>query len=85
EAINQPMNLDGQMVDVSASMGVSACPEQGGSARDLMRHAVIAVYLAKRHSSVAEIYDPRHQDQNVERLSLLSELRKAVERDELVL
>ena len=85
EAINQPMNLDGQMVDVSASMGVSACPEQGVSGRDLMRQADIAMYLAKRHNSVAEIYDPRHQDQNVERLSLLSELRKAVERDELVL
>ncbi len=85
DALNQPMNIEGQMVDVSASMGVSAYPEQGGSARDLMRHADVAMYLAKRHNSVVEIYDPQHENRNVERLSLLSELRNAVERDELVL
>lgn len=85
EAMNRPMNLDGQMVDVSASMGVSACPAHGNDAQSLLRHADVAMYLAKRHNTAAEIYDPRHHDQNVERLSLLSELRLAVERDELVL
>ena len=85
EAMNRPMNLDGQMVDVSASMGVSACPAHGNDAQSLLRHADVAMYLAKRHNTMAEIYDPRHHDQNVERLSLLSELRLAVERDELVL
>lgn len=85
EAMNRPMNLDGQMVDVSASMGVSACPAHGSDAQSLLRHADVAMYLAKRHNTMAEIYDPRHHDQNVERLSLLSELRLAVERDELVL
>lgn len=85
EAMNRPMNLDGQMVDVSASMGVSACPAHGNDAQSLLRHADVAMYQAKRHNTMAEIYDPRHHDQNVERLSLLSELRLAVERDELVL
>jgi diguanylate cyclase (GGDEF)-like protein len=85
EAMNRPINLDGQMVDVSASMGVSACPAHGNDAQSLLRHADVAMYLAKRHNTMAEIYDPRHHDQNVERLSLLSELRLAVERDELVL
>ncbi|MCP2937843.1 GGDEF domain-containing protein, partial [Salmonella enterica subsp. enterica serovar Typhimurium] len=48
EAMNRPMNLDGQMVDVSASMGVSACPAHGNDAQSLLRHADVAMYLAKR-------------------------------------
>lgn len=84
-ALNHPMNLDGQVVDVSATMGVAAAPEHGSDTQALMRHADVALYCAKRRNTMAEIYDSRHHDQNVERLSLLSELRAAVERDELVL
>jgi diguanylate cyclase (GGDEF)-like protein len=84
-ALDQPMTLDGQIIDVGASMGVSAYPEHGSDALELMRHADVAMYLAKRHGTVAEIYDPRHHERNVERLSLLTELRRAVEHDELVL
>jgi len=35
--------------------------------------------------SGAAVYDPRHHERNVERLSLLTELRAAAEHDELVL
>ncbi|MBU0602956.1 MAG: EAL domain-containing protein [Gammaproteobacteria bacterium] len=84
-ALDQPMVLDGQVIDVSASMGISAHPVHGSDALELMRHADVAMYLAKRHGTVAEIYDPRHHERNVERLSLLTELRRAVEHDELVL
>ncbi|WP_374339476.1 putative bifunctional diguanylate cyclase/phosphodiesterase [Methyloversatilis sp.] len=85
EALNRPMDLDGRMVDVSASMGVAACPQHGRDAQALIRQADVAMYLAKRQNTMAEVYDPRHHDQSVERLSLLSELQTAVERDELVL
>lgn len=85
EALNRPMHLDDQMVDVSASMGVASSPQHGTDPQQLLRHADVALYRAKRHNTIAEVYDPRHHDQNVERLSLLSELRAAVERDELVL
>jgi diguanylate cyclase (GGDEF)-like protein len=85
DALDRPMSLEGQMVDVSASMGISAFPEHGSDAQALMRHADVAMYQAKRHNSGAEIYDPRHHERNVERLSLLTELRHAVEHDELVL
>ncbi len=85
EALNRPMSLENQTVDVSASIGVSACPEHGDDAQALMRHADVAMYLAKRHNSGIEIYDPKHHERNVERLSLLTELRHAVENSELVL
>ncbi|MDP3871881.1 MAG: EAL domain-containing protein [Methyloversatilis sp.] len=85
EALDQPMSLEGQMVDVSASMGISSFPEHGDDVQALLRHADVAMYQAKRHNSGAAIYDPRHHERNVERLSLLTELRAAVEHDELVL
>ncbi|OYW33769.1 MAG: GGDEF domain-containing protein [Methyloversatilis sp. 12-65-5] len=85
EALDQPMSLEGQMVDVSASMGISSFPEHGDDVQALMRHADVAMYQAKRHNSGAAIYDPRHHERSIERLSLLTELRAAVEHDELVL
>ena len=85
EALDQPMSLEGQMVDVSASMGISSFPEHGDDVQALLRHADVAMYQAKRQNSGAAIYDPRHHERNVERLSLLTELRAAVEHDELVL
>ncbi|WP_018412086.1 putative bifunctional diguanylate cyclase/phosphodiesterase [Methyloversatilis thermotolerans] len=85
EVLQAPMNLSGQVVDIDASMGISACPEHGEEAAQLMRHAEIAMYQAKRGNARFKIYDPADHDRNVQRLSLLTELRHAVENDELVL
>jgi EAL domain-containing protein (putative c-di-GMP-specific phosphodiesterase class I) len=50
-----------------------------------MRHAEIAMYQAKQSNAHFKVYDPADHDRNVQRLSLLTELRHAVENDELVL
>jgi diguanylate cyclase (GGDEF)-like protein len=85
DALDRPMSLEGQIIDVSASMGISSFPEHGTDVQALMRHADVAMYQAKRHNSGYEIYDPKLHERNVERLSMLTELRNAVEHDELVL
>jgi EAL domain-containing protein (putative c-di-GMP-specific phosphodiesterase class I) len=43
------------------------------------------MYLAKRAQVDAVYYDPAQDDYNAERLALVAELRRALERDELVL
>jgi predicted signal transduction protein with EAL and GGDEF domain len=51
-----------------------------------MRHADVAMYQAKRHNSgCRNLRSAALHERNVERLSLLTELRHAVEHDELVL
>lgn len=84
-ALEQPMSLQGQLVDVRASIGIALYPEHGGAAGDLMRCADVAMYKAKHSHSGVSVYDPAHHSRNAARLSLLTELRQAVERDELVL
>lgn len=83
--LEQPMSLEGQLVDVRASIGIALFPAHGGDAADLLRGADVAMYRAKRDNQAVEVYDPATHSRNAARLSLLTELRQAVERDELVL
>ena len=48
-SINQPLAVEGLMLDIRASMGVALAPRHGQSreATNLLRHADVAMYLAK--------------------------------------
>jgi len=85
EVLSEPLTIEGHLVDVGASTGIAVYPEHGEDADTLMRRADVAMYSAKRAGTGFEIYDSR-QDQNTPaRLSLLGELRHAVEHDQLAL
>ncbi|MFW5837058.1 MAG: CBS domain-containing protein [Desulfovibrionaceae bacterium] len=47
QAVEQPMNLQGQEVTVGASMGAAVFPEHGGDQKSLVRVADKAMYRAK--------------------------------------
>ncbi len=85
DALEAPMTLDGHIVDTRASIGVASCPEHGDDLDGLMRRADVAMYLAKRNNSGYAIYDARDDRHTADRLSLMGELRRAVEEDQLVL
>lgn len=85
QALEQPMNLQGQLVDVRASIGIALFPAHCDSSAEMLRCADVAMYHAKANGSGVEVYDPGHHQRNAARLSLLTELRQAVEQDELVL
>ena len=53
QAIADPIEADGTMVSVSASMGIALCPAHG-MGQDLLAHADLALYEAKRKG--AQIY-----------------------------
>lgn len=85
KALEEPIVVEGQVVDVGASIGIVSCPENGTDMNVLLRRADVAMYSAKRTNSGFAIYDERDDQHSAERLSLMSELRQAVERDELTL
>ena len=85
QSLEAPMNLEGHIVDIRASIGLASFPEHGDDLEGLMRRADVAMYLAKRNNTGFAIYDARYDQHTAERLSLMGELRKAVEQDELVL
>jgi diguanylate cyclase (GGDEF)-like protein len=84
-ALEEPITIEGQLVDVGASIGIVAFPDNGADMNVLMRRADIAMYVAKRSNLGFALYDERHDEHSAERLSLMSELRQAVEHDQLTL
>jgi diguanylate cyclase (GGDEF)-like protein len=83
-ALEETFEVDGIEIDVRASIGV-ACTDDGDDAAALLRHADVAMYVAKRSHSGIEKYSKKHDLFSVERLALASEVRRAIEQHELVL
>ena len=84
-ALNESFLLDGLAVDVEASIGLVLYPDHGQDADELLRHADIAMYVAKAKHTGFMLFDPKLDQHSPRRLALLGELRRAIERDELVL
>ena len=85
KALEAPLVIDGQPMDITASIGIARFPEHGEDAASLLRAADVAMYEAKRSKTGAALYDPSHDERRQEFLTLLGELRHAVEAGELVL
>lgn len=84
-ALEAPMTLDGHLVDVRASIGIAVYPDHGKESATLLRRADIAMYAAKRKNLGVAMWDDRYDQHSSERLSLMTDLRQAVENDELQL
>jgi len=84
-ALESPFVLGGVSIEISGSMGITIFPQHAGDAATLMKRADIAMYDAKKNHSSFAIYEPGRDEHSLRRLAILSELRHAVARDELVL
>ena len=85
DALEKSMTLDDQIVDVRGSIGIASAPLHGEDITTLLRCADVAMHQAKRNSSGYAEYDARFDHNTLARLSLMSELREAVEHDHLTL
>ncbi|MGO4306819.1 putative bifunctional diguanylate cyclase/phosphodiesterase [Cupriavidus sp. RAF12] len=85
KALELPMAIEGQLVDVGASIGIVTFPQNGADMDVLLRRADIAMYAAKRSNSGFALYLEEQDQNSAGRLSLMSELRQAVEHDQLML
>jgi diguanylate cyclase (GGDEF)-like protein/PAS domain S-box-containing protein len=84
-AFQEPYDVSGAELHVSASVGVSLNPLDARDSDELLRHADAAMYQAKRDARAGyALYQPEDEDP-LERLSLTARLRKSVKRAELVL
>ncbi len=79
----QPLQLDGQDVFASASIGVAVATESHKSGEDIIRDADLAMYRAKNAGAGGySVFDAALHDEAVRRLRLETDLRHAVERQE---
>jgi diguanylate cyclase (GGDEF)-like protein len=83
QAFDAALTLEDQTVDISASLGLANWPLHAGDADVLLSRAEVAMYTAKRHHDGPMVYDAALDAASSQTLSLLSELRHAVDHDEL--
>jgi diguanylate cyclase (GGDEF)-like protein/PAS domain S-box-containing protein len=79
ESLRAPIDSRGIAIEVGVNIGIAVAPDHGLDARELLRHADVAMYAAKRHGAGSEYYDVVDDHHTVRRLGMLSELRTAIE------
>ncbi|MGH2820097.1 MAG: putative bifunctional diguanylate cyclase/phosphodiesterase [Actinomycetota bacterium] len=84
-ALHEPFLVQGLALDIDASTGIALFPEHGEDADTLIQRADVAMYLAKAARSGCEVYTAEQDHHSAARLSLLGELRRAIDWGELVL
>jgi len=93
-ALSEPVFVEAQPIDISATIGlaVTSGPRESdaqtsgdGAADDLVRCADLALEQARREKRAMSVYEASLNTSARDQLSLLGELRRAVENDELCL
>lgn len=77
--------LEQRPLDIRAGIGVAGYPDHAQNSTDMIRCADQAMYRAKRANERQMFYDPSMKTFREEHLSLLGDLQRAVERNELTL
>ncbi len=84
--LREPFDLNGSEVSVAATMGVAASPDDASDADSLLRLADAALHQAKQTSRGGyHFYSAKLQARAAGRLSVESDLRRAIERNQLQL
>jgi diguanylate cyclase (GGDEF)-like protein/PAS domain S-box-containing protein len=85
-AVMRPVVILGQECRVTASIGVCTHPEEGQDDQSIMKHADMAMYLAKEEGkNNYQFYSSRMKSHSIERLALETNLRRALELKEFAL
>ena len=78
-----PFPIADLAVDVSARVGIAVFPVHGATVHDLLRNVDLAVSVAKRKGLDHVVFDPGLNRERPQRLTLASELRRAIEGGDL--
>jgi diguanylate cyclase (GGDEF)-like protein len=81
--VSAPLIIDGQEIVVTASIGIALYPQDGPDINRLLRHADTAMYRAKSSGSGFCYYEAAMESAISERLKMETDLRRALERDEI--
>ncbi|MBK8176578.1 MAG: EAL domain-containing protein [Rhodospirillales bacterium] len=85
-AFSEPFDLDGHIVQVSASVGITIFPDDGQDPDRLLRNADLALYRAKENGRAGYEFYSKDMTAIIEtRMTVLRNLRGAIERGEFTL
>ena len=83
EALSSPYQEADLAIDISPAVGIALYPEHGALPGPLLQHAEVALFAALGSDDAVALYDPSTDPHRAERLSLMGELRKALDGDQL--
>jgi diguanylate cyclase (GGDEF)-like protein/PAS domain S-box-containing protein len=85
-ALHEPFRIDGREMFVTASAGITLYPEDGDGADALLKNADVAMYRAKELGRNAyQFFKAEMNTRALERMSMESNLRRALDRGEFLL
>ena len=86
KALNEPFEIDNNVIYAGASIGISMFPKDGDSGADLLKKADTALYLAKDRGRGRHAYFEERMNADASaRVTIDRELREALKRDEFLL
>lgn len=86
DKIQQPLEIDKYIFNVSLSIGISIYPQHGTSSNDLLKHADIAMYEVKKSTKNSfKIYDRLMSTKIDTKVSIQNEIRRALSKDEFIM
>jgi diguanylate cyclase (GGDEF)-like protein len=86
EALSAPFSLPQGSANIAASVGVAIYPVDATNAEELLKHADLALYRAKRGSAgTVSFFEPSMNEEVRRRLEMDRELRTALEQDQMQL
>jgi diguanylate cyclase (GGDEF)-like protein len=85
DALSAPYQESGLSVDIAAAVGIALAPEHGLEAATLLRRASVALIAAFDTEEPVVVYDAATDPHRPERLSLMGDLRDALDHNQLEL
>lgn len=84
EELEDPVTVEGLALDISGSVGLALFPEHANDAETLLRRADVAMYSAKEAGGGYAVYDESLDRHNPERLTLVGQVRPAIDAGEFL-
>jgi diguanylate cyclase (GGDEF)-like protein len=85
DALDQVFDINSLPLYIDASIGIAMFPDHGNDAQTLMKHADVAMYVAKQSSLDYAFYNPQEDQHSIRHLAMVSDIRDAIEQDLLSL
>jgi diguanylate cyclase (GGDEF)-like protein len=84
--VSEPMDLEGQSISVSPSIGIAVFPRDGETAADLIKNADAAMYLAKERGRCNyQFFNERLAESAFRALTLETRMREAIREEHFLI
>lgn len=85
KVFEQPVHVQGQAIDVQAGMGIALYPEHGMDEESLLNHAETALQESRLKKAPWIVYNTSLEIDQSETLTLISDLKEAIQQNQLLL